>query len=162
MPTTTAAGLLAFIGIFDIIGTICSGWLTDRMDSRILLGVYYALRGISLMFLPMLFAADVRPPMLFFIVFYGLDWVATVPPTVALCRQHFGTDGPIVFGWVLASHQIGAGIVAFFAGFARDQLGNYDAAWYAAGGLCAIAAVMSLRIIRRTPAPTPLEVPVPV
>jgi predicted MFS family arabinose efflux permease len=164
MPTTTAAGLLAFIGIFDIAGTICSGWLTDRVDSRKLLGAYYALRGVSLLFLPALFADDVKPPMLFFIVFYGLDWVATVPPTVALCRQHFGDDGPIVFGWVLASHQIGAGIVAFLAGFARDQLGDYDAAWYAAGGLCAIAAVMSLRIIRRTgtviPAPAPEPVPV--
>ena len=153
MSTTTAAGPLAFIGIFDIVGTVCSGWLTDRMDSRVLLGVYYALRGISLMFLPTLFASDVRPPMLFFIVFYGLDWVATVPPTVALCRQHYGADGPIVFGWVLASHQIGAGIVAFFAGFARDRLGDYDLAWYGAGGLCAIAAVMSLRIIRRSAAP---------
>jgi hypothetical protein len=84
--------------------------------------------------------------MLFFIIFYGLDWVATVPPTVALCRQHFGADGPIVFGWVLASHQIGAGFVALLAGVTRDQLGSYDLAWFVAGGLCAIAAGMSFVI----------------
>ena len=84
--------------------------------------------------------------MLFFIIFYGLDWVATVPPTVALCRQHFGDDGPIVFGWVLASHQIGAGFVALLAGITRDQLGSYDVAWFVAGGLCVIAAGMSFVI----------------
>lgn len=107
MGETAAAGLLALIGIFDIAGTVVSGWLTDRVDSRILLTVYYAGRGISLLFLPMLLSPHVHPPMLFFIIFYGLDWVATVPPTVALCRQHFGEDGAIAFGWVLASHQIG-------------------------------------------------------
>ncbi|GGO86807.1 MFS transporter [Wenjunlia tyrosinilytica] len=158
MPTTTAASLLAVVGVFDLIGTIASGWFTDRFDSRRLLGVYYALRGVSLLFLPVLFAEGVHPPMLFFIVFYGLDWVATVPPTVALCREHFGDDGPIVFGWVLASHQVGAGLVAFLAGFARDRLGDYDAAWYSAGALCAVAAVMSLVIRRRT---TATAVPVP-
>ena len=96
----------------------------------------------------MLLSEHVQPPMLFFIVFYGLDWVATVPPTVALCRQHFGEDGAIVFGWVLAAHQIGAGLVALGAGIARDSLGSYNAAWYAAAGLCAVAAVMSYLIIR--------------
>ena len=96
----------------------------------------------------MLLTDHVQPPMLFFIVFYGLDWVATVPPTVALCRQHFGEDGAIVFGWVFASHQVGAGIVALGAGIARDQLGSYDAAWYAAGALCFLAAVMSYLIQR--------------
>ena len=146
MAKTAAAGLLALVGIFDIAGTILSGWLTDRVDSRILLVVYYAGRGVSLLFLPMLLTDHVQPPMLFFIVFYGLDWVATVPPTVALCRQHFGEDGSIVFGWVLASHQIGAGVVALGAGVARDNLGSYDAAWYAAGGLCMLAAVMSYLI----------------
>ena len=149
MAKTTAAGLLALVGIFDIAGTIGSGWLTDRVDSRILLTVYYAGRGVSLMFLPMLLTDHVQPPMLFFIVFYGLDWVATVPPTVALCRIHFGDDGAIVFGWVLAAHQIGAGLVALSAGLLRDNLGSYDAAWYAAGGLCILAAVMSYFIQRR-------------
>lgn len=154
MPTTAAASLLAVIGIFDVVGTIASGWFTDRFDSRTLLGIYYLLRGISLIFLPILFAATVHPPMIAFVIFYGLDWVATVPPTVALCRKHFGADAPIVFGWVLASHQIGAGLVAFLAGLVRDHVGGYDAAFYVAGGLCAIAAVMSLAIRGRTePAP---------
>ena len=149
MANTTAAGLLALVGIFDIAGTIGSGWLTDRVESRTLLTVYYAGRGVSLMFLPMLLTDHVQPPMLFFIVFYGLDWVATVPPTVALCRIHFGVDGAIVFGWVLAAHQLGAGLVALSAGLLRDNLGSYDTAWYAAGGLCILAAVMSSFIQRR-------------
>jgi sugar phosphate permease len=149
MPTSAGAGLLAVIGIFDIIGTIASGWFTDRFDSRKLLGVYYALRGVSLLFLPSLFSDHVAPSMVFFIVFYGLDWVATVPPTLALCRAHFGdADGPIVFGWVLASHQIGAGLIALAAGIARDTLGSYDLAWYGAGALCTLAALLSLLISR--------------
>ena len=116
MPETTAASLLALVGLFDIVGTIASGWLTDRFDSRVLLGGYYALRGLSLLVLPSLIAASAHPSMLVFIIFYGLDWVATVPPTIALCRQHFGADGPIVFGWVFASHQFGAALAATGAG----------------------------------------------
>ncbi|MCT2592653.1 MFS transporter [Streptomyces sp. N2-109] len=150
MAIPTAASLLAVIGVFDIIGTIASGWFTDRYDPRRLLATYYALRGVSLLFLPMLFTDDLQPPMLFFIVFYGLDWVATVPPTIALCREHFGADGAIVFGWVLASHQIGAAIVAFLAGLARDTFGTYDIVWIASGALCATAALMAL-VIRRRP-----------
>lgn len=155
MPYTTAAGLLALVGIFDLIGTIASGWLTDRVDPRYLLGGYYALRGLSLLVLPQLFAPTTEPPMWGFIVFYGLDWVATVPPTVALCRQRWGDSSPIVFGWVFASHQIGAAIAAFAAGLTRDQLGSYDLAWYAAGGSCLVATVMSLRI-RAGARPAPL------
>lgn len=152
MPVTAAAGLLAVIGVFDVIGTVFSGWLTDRFESRRLLAVYYALRGISLLFLPMLLAPTVHPPMVFFIVFYGLDWVATVPPTIALCREHYGEDGAIVFGWVLASHQVGAALVAFLGGLARDAFGSYDPVWYASGALCAMAALMAMIIRRRTPA----------
>ncbi len=150
MPVTTAAGLLAVIGVFDLAGTIASGWFTDRCDARRLLAVYYGLRGVSLMFLPLLLAGTVRPPMLFFIVFYGLDWVATVPPTVALCREHFGEDGAIVFGWVLAAHQLGAGLVAFLTGLVRDVTGSYDTAWYTAGALCGAACLMAV-VIRRRP-----------
>ena len=146
MPTTTAAGLLALVGLFDIVGTIFSGWLTDRVDSRILLGVYYALRGGSLLVVSQLFAASPHPSMLVFIIFYGLDWVATVPPTVALCREYFGDRGPVVFGWVFASHQVGAAIAATGAGLTRDHLGTYTPAWYVAGGLCLIASVLSLRL----------------
>ncbi|MFJ2594555.1 MFS transporter [Streptomyces erythrochromogenes] len=149
MPVTAAAGLLAVIGVFDVVGTIASGWFTDRFESRRLLAVYYALRGVSLLFLPILLAPSVRPPLIFFIVFYGLDWVATVPPTIALCREHYGDDGAIVFGWVLASHQIGAAVVAFLGGLARDLTGSYDVVWYASGGLCAMAALMAMVIRRR-------------
>ncbi|MET8680084.1 MFS transporter [Streptomyces sp. NPDC004647] len=155
MPVTAAAGLLAVIGVFDLVGTVASGWFTDRYDSRRLLAVYYALRGVSLLFLPLLLAGSVHPPMLFFIVFYGLDWVATVPPTVALCREHFGQDGAIVFGWVLASHQMGAGVVAFLTGLIRDVTGSYDTAWYTSGALCAVAALMALIIRRRPERQTP-------
>lgn len=152
MPITTAASLLAVIGVFDVVGTVASGWFTDRFDARRLLAVYYALRGISLLFLPILLAPSVHPPMLFFIVFYGLDWVATVPPTLALCREHYGEDSPIVFGWVLASHQVGAAVVAFLGGAARDRFGSYDVVWIASGALCAAAALMAL-VIRRRPVP---------
>ncbi|MGW5676082.1 MFS transporter [Streptomyces sp. NPDC003860] len=148
MAITAAASLLAVIGVFDVVGTIASGWLTDRFDARRLLAVYYALRGVSLLFLPMLLAPTVQPPMIFFIVFYGLDWVATVPPTIALCREHYGEDSAIVFGWVLASHQVGAAVVAFAGGVARDVFGSYDVVWYASGAVCAAAALMSL-VIRR-------------
>jgi MFS family permease len=157
MPTTTAAGLLALVGLFDIVGTIFSGWLTDRVDSRILLGVYYALRGGSLLVVSQLFAASPHPSMLVFIIFYGLDWVATVPPTVALCREYFGDRGPVVFGWVFASHQVGAAIAATGAGLTRDHLGTYSPAWYAAGGLCLIASVLSLRL-RKAGSPVPARV----
>lgn len=152
MPVPAAASLLAVIGVFDIVGTVASGWFTDRFEVRRLLAVYYALRGVSLLFLPMLLAPSVHPPMLLFIVFYGLDWVATVPPTIALCREHYGDDSAIVFGWVLASHQIGAALVAFFGGWARDVFGSYDLVWYASGALCAAAALMVL-VVRRVQLP---------
>ncbi|MDG4820669.1 MFS transporter [Asanoa sp. WMMD1127] len=149
MTETTAASLLALIGLFDIAGTIASGWLTDRFDSRILLGAYYALRGGSLLLLPALFGDDVRPSMVVFILFYGLDWVATVPPTVALCREYFGDRGAVVFGWVFASHQVGAAVAASAAGIVRDQLGTYNLAWYVAGLLAIGAAGLSLMLFRR-------------
>jgi sugar phosphate permease len=150
MPEPTAAGLLALVGIFDIAGTILSGWLTDRMSSRVLLGAYYALRGASLLILPLLLDATTQPTMLFFIIFYGLDWVATVPPTINLCRQHFGDAGPIVFGWVFASHQIGAALAATVAGVVRDNAGSYTLAFWGAGALCFLAAAMSLAIRSRS------------
>ncbi|WP_073252576.1 MFS transporter [Cryptosporangium aurantiacum] len=151
LPTTAAASLLAMIGIFDIVGTIASGWLTDRYDPRLLLLVYYGLRGASLLLLPALMPSlghGVGPTMLLFIVFYGLDWVATVPPTVALCRQAFGDRAPVVFGWVFASHQLGAALMATGAGWIRDTFGTYTPAWYAAGALCLLAATLSVGVGR--------------
>lgn len=142
MPVTTAASLLAVVGIFDIIGTIGSGWLSDRVDARVLLFVYYGLRGLSLLAGPAVMGPHVDPPLMFFIVFYGLDWVATVPPTVALCRQQFGTArSGVVFGWVFAGHMVGAGIAAEIAGLIRESTGSYSDAWWLAGGLCLLAAV---------------------
>ncbi len=150
MPTTTAAGLLAVVGVFDVIGTLASGWLTDWMDSRILLAAYYGLRGLSLLAVHQMLAPTVQPSLWMFIVFYGLDWVATVPPTVALCRQHFGLEASgVVFGWVFAAHMVGAGIGASIAGWIRTASGSYHAAWLLAAALCMIAAALSLTIPRR-------------
>lgn len=146
MPQTTAAGLLALVGIFDVVGTVVSGFLVDKVDPRWLLGVYYLGRGASLAVLPSLFGDSVQPSMLAFILFYGLDWVATVPPTMALCRRAYGTSGPVVFGWVFASHQVGAAIAAALAGLVRDQLGTYTLAWYVAAVLCVGAAAMCLSL----------------
>ncbi|MFC3962085.1 MFS transporter [Nocardia jiangsuensis] len=148
MPVTTAAGLLALVGVFDVVGTICSGWLTDLVDPRLLLVGYYSLRGLSLLILPHLFAPQTEPSMWVFVIFYGLDWIATVPPTVALCREIFGEDGPVAFGWVFASHQVGAAIAATGAGVVRDLQGSYTPAWYLAGGLCGLAAVLSILVAR--------------
>jgi len=158
MPVTTAATLLALVGVFDLVGTIGSGWLTDRFDPRILLVAYYALRGVSLALLVPLFGADLNASVLAFVIFYGLDWVATVPPTLALTREAFGAAAPVVFGWIFASHQLGAACAALAAGIARDALGTYDAAWYGGAVLCAAGAALSLSIRRRPtgPAAAPL------
>jgi len=146
MPVTAAAGLLALVGLCDVAGTIASGWLTDRVDPRFLLLAYYVFRGFSLLALPVLFGPTVAPPMIVFIVFYGLDWVATIPPTMALCREAFGARAPVVFGWVFASHQVGAALMALIAGIVRDELGSYDLAWYVGGALCIVAGVVSLLV----------------
>jgi predicted MFS family arabinose efflux permease len=161
MATTVAAGLLAAVGIFDIVGTIASGWLTDSFDPRLLLVVYYAFRGVGLLLLPWLLSDVVHPSMIAFIVIYGLDWVATVPPTAALCRRLFGERGTIVFGWVFASHQLGAAAAALGAGVIRDTLGEYTYAWWGGAALCAIAAVLSIVVGRRRidrPVPVPVTV----
>jgi MFS family permease len=150
MAPTTAAGLLAVVGIFDIVGTIASGWLTDRFNPRILLAVYYQFRGIGLLVLPLLLSATVQPSMIVFVVIYGLDWVATVPPTAAICRQIFGADGSVVFGWVFAAHQLGAAAAALAAGAIRDATGQYTYAWFGAAAMCTIAAVVSASIRKDT------------
>jgi MFS family permease len=157
MTETTAAGLLAVVGIFDIAGTIASGWLTDRFNPRILLAVYYQFRGIGLLVLPLLLSAEVQPSMIVFVVIYGLDWVATVPPTAAICRETFGADGSVVFGWVFAAHQLGAAAAALGAGAIRDATGQYTYAWFGAAAMCTVAAVISATIRKhsgsREPAP---------
>ena len=141
MPEVQAASLLAVMGIFDLIGTTGSGWLSDRFDNRMLLFTYYGLRGLSLLYLPYGFVSEGHG-LSIFAVFYGLDWIATVPPTVALARQAFGAEKVgLVFGWILASHQIGAALAASFAGFIRTSEGSYDRAFLIAGGLCLATAV---------------------
>ncbi len=149
MPTTVAAGLLATIGVLDVLGTVFSGWLTDRVDPRLLLVVYYTGRGLSLVLLPSLLSPHAEPSTWVFVIFYGLDWVATVPPTIVLCREYFGARTPVVFGWVFASHQLGAAVAAAGAGWIRDLQGNYDLAFYLAAGLCLIAAGLC-GAVRRT------------
>jgi len=153
MATTTAAGLLMLVGVFDIVGTVASGWLTDRIDPRWLLLAYYSFRGVGLLLLPWLLADSVHPSMVVFIVVYGLDWVATVPPTVVLCRRLFGDQGTIVFGWVFASHQLGAAAAALTAGIIRDSFGTYTFAWFGGAALCALAAALSIGLRRHRDVP---------
>jgi sugar phosphate permease len=144
----TAASLLAAMGLFDLAGTTMSGWLTDRFDSRKLLAWYYGLRGLSLMFLPYAFDYNVYGLSLF-AVFYGLDWIATVPPTVRLAGQAFGEENaPLMFGWIAASHQVGAAAAAMAAGLLRTRTGTYFDAFLLAGLLCLGAALMVLFIGR--------------
>ncbi|WP_375424780.1 MFS transporter [uncultured Friedmanniella sp.] len=162
MATTTAAGLLAVVGVFDIVGTITSGWLTDRVDPRLLLLAYYTFRGVGLVLLPWLLSATLHPSIVLFVVVYGLDWVATVPPTVMLCRRVFGARGTIVFGWVFASHQLGAAAAAFAAGVIRDNLGSYTYAWLGGAALCVVAAILSISLRSRPEPPSPAAPTAPV
>ena len=153
IPEVQAAGLLAMMGIFDLVGTTGSGWLSDRYDSRILLMTYYGLRGLALLYLPYGFISESHGLSLF-AVFYGLDWIATVPPTVALTRQAFGAEkAGLVFGWIMAAHQVGAAMAASFAGFIRTSEGNYDHAFIFAGFLCMISAIGVLFAGKRPAAP---------
>jgi len=159
LPEVTAASLLAVIGIFDVAGTMISGWLTDRMDSRWLLFWYYGLRGLSLLFLPYAFGLQYFG-LILFIVFYGLDWVATVPPTVALAADTFGKRNVgVVYGWIFASHQMGAAAAAFGAGAVRTYFGDYQLAFMTSGLLCLLAAGLVIRIGR---APRPETQPAPL
>jgi MFS family permease len=146
IPETAAAGLLGFMGIFNFIGTTGSGWLSDRIDSRYLLFWYYASRGVSLLFLPYAFNMSVWSLSLFG-VFYGLDWIATVPPTVRLATNVFGTQrAALMYGWVMVCHQIGAAAAAYGAGVIRTVYGDYFAAYMIAGALCFVASLLVLRI----------------
>lgn len=152
MPVGTAAGLLAVVGIFDFVGTILSGWLTDRVNPVLLLVLYYGLRGLALFTVPFVLGPSVEPPLFFFIVFYGLDWIATVPPTIELCRRYFGlAQSPSIYGWVFAAHMVGAAIAAAFAGAIRDSQGSYFIAWITAAILCLIAAGSVLFLRRMQP-----------
>ncbi len=148
-----AAGLLALIGVFDLVGTLASGWLTDRYDPRVLLAWYYGLRGLSLLALPLVLETR-GLGLLAFVMFYGLDWVATVPPTVALTADTFGRERVgLVFGWIFAAHQLGAGMAALGAGLSQTLLGTYAPAFLVASVLGLAAAGLALRIERPAPVP---------
>ena len=165
IPEVRAAGLLALMGMFDLVGTTGSGWLSDRLDSRHLLAWYYGLRGLSLLYLPHALAGQ-QTGLWIFAVWYGLDWIATVPPTVRLATDAFGAArAPIMFGWIGAGHQIGAALTAYVAGWIRTSWGDYRSAFWMSGGLCLLAAALSLQVGRRpartresTPAPEPISV----
>ena len=147
LAATTAGGLMAMMGAFDLVGTTASGWLTDRFDARELLFIYYGLRGLSLIYLPQSDFSLVS--LSAFAVFYGLDWIATVPPTLKLTNQAFGDrDGPIVFGWIAAGHQMGAASAALMAGVLRTQTGTYLQAFVIAGSAAVAAAGFALLIGR--------------
>ena len=157
MENVEAASVLAMMGAFDFVGTVLSGYLSDKYDNRYLLCWYYGLRGLSLIFLP--FSPFSFFGLSIFAVFYGLDWIATVPPTVKLAGKEFGREqAPLVFGWVFAGHQLGAATAAFGAGLSRDVLLSYVPAFYAAGGACLLAAASVLLIgrIRRERRPEPV------
>jgi len=145
IPEVRAAGLLAAMGLFDLLGTTLSGWLTDRFDPRKLLFVYYGLRGLSLMLLP--YSAFDTASLTVFAVFYGLDWIATVPPTLRLATDAFGERAaPVVFAWIVAAHQLGGAAAASFAGFMRQLQGSYTDAFLIAGSTAVVAAVLSMAV----------------
>ncbi|HLG69830.1 MAG TPA: MFS transporter [Chloroflexota bacterium] len=149
----TAASILGVMAVFNIVGTTCSGFLTDRFDNRLLLCVYYLSRGISLLFLPYAYGLGMFG-LLGFMIFYGLDWIATVPPTVGLVGKTFGQrNAPVVFGWIAAAHQLGSGFAAFGAGALRTWLGDYQIAFMSSGLLCLIAAGVVIRIGRSSSRP---------
>jgi sugar phosphate permease len=160
MPEVEAASTLAMMGAFDFVGTILSGWLSDRFDNRWLLFWYYGLRGLSLLYLPS--STFSLYGLSLFALFYGLDWIATVPPTVKLAANSFGREkAGVMFGWIFAGHQIGAATAAFGAGFSRSEFATYLPAFYVAGAMCLVAALLALAIRRgprvdaRRPSPVP-------
>jgi MFS family permease len=160
LPAVTAASVLAVMGVCDFFGTIGSGWLSDRFDNRWLLFWYYGLRGLSLLYLP--FTDFTFYGLSLFAVFYGLDWIATVPPTVKLTADRFGPEkAGMVFGWIFAGHQIGAASAAFGAGLVRTEYSTYLPAFFTAGALCLFAAVLVLTVRKSSAKAISAAAPVP-
>ncbi|MER5881194.1 MFS transporter [Streptomyces sp. NPDC001910] len=144
MHATVAASVLSLIGIFSALGAALSGWLTDRFDPRRLLTVYFTIRALTLLALPLVFTASAQPSLIVFAIIYGLVDVATVPPVIALSQQTYGDDGPIVFGWANSAHQLGAGASAFLGATARDVFGGYDPVWITLAAVCLVAALLAM------------------
>ena len=150
IPEVRAASLLALMGVFDLVGTTGAGWLSDRWSSRHLLAWYYGLRGLSLFFLPFALGGP-QSGLWVFAVWYGLDWIATVPPTLRLTTDAFGPErAPIIFGWIGSGHQIGAALTAFTAGWIRTYAGDYQLAFWGSGALCLLAAALALQVGSRS------------
>ncbi|MFF0507304.1 MFS transporter [Streptomyces fimicarius] len=153
MRATAAASLLSLVGVFSALGAVLAGWLTDRFDPRRLLTVCFAVRALTLLALPLVFAPSVTAPMLLFVAVYGLVDVATVPPVIELTRRVYGEDGPVVFGWTNAAHQLGAGASAFLGATARDVFGTYDVVWAALAAGCLVAALLAPAVRARAHRP---------
>lgn len=150
IPEVHAASLFAFMGIFNIIGTMFSGWLSDRFDNRWLLFWYYGLRGLSLLILPYAFEVKSYIILIGFAIFYGLDWIATVPPTIRLASDYFGKEkGAIIYGWVFASHQVGSGVAAYLGGYFYDIFNSYSITFISAGILCIVATLFVLSVKKK-------------
>jgi len=146
LTQTTAAGILSLMGAMNFVGTIASGYLTDRYDPRVLLSVYYGFRGLSLLLLPFAVTPETMIP---FAILFGLDYIATVPPTVALVADNYGRQNVgTVYGWVFAAHQLGAASAAWAGGTLRDALGAYNLAFLAAGAMAIAGGLLALRIAR--------------
>ncbi|MGY0498610.1 MFS transporter [Nocardia sp. FBN12] len=142
MPATAASGLLAIIGVANILGTVSAGWLTDRIEPRLLLAVFFLGRGVSLALLPVLFTSGWSPDLVVFAMVFGILDVATVPPTLTLCRHYFGADSALTFGWISVFHQLGAGAMALTGGLIRDINGSYTPLWITAALACLTAAAL--------------------
>lgn len=151
IPVVTAAAMMSFMGIFDLIGTTLSGWLSDRFDNRWLLFWYYSLRGLSLVALPFALDSGSYGWLMVFAIFYGLDWIATVPPTIGLTRQRFGVQkSAMMYGWMVAFHQVGAGVAAYYGAVFFNVFGSYQWAFMLAGGFCFIASLFVI-VIKKQP-----------
>ena len=147
IPVITAAATLSFMGVFDLIGTTVSGWLSDRFDNRWLLFWYYSLRGISLLMLPFALENGSFGWLIVFSIFYGLDWIATVPPTIGLTRQRFGIQkSAMMYGWMVAAHQVGAAVAAYSGGVIFNVFGSYQWAFLLAGAFCFLASLFVIAI----------------
>jgi MFS family permease len=147
IPEVHAASLIAFMGVFNIIGTMFAGWLSDRFDNRWLLFWFYGLRGLSLLALPYAFEMKSYAMLIIFAIFYGLDWIATVPPTVRLASDYFGRErGAIIYGWVFAAHQVGSGTAAFLGGYFYEIFHSYTITFISAGVLCIVATLFVLSV----------------
>ena len=152
IPLVTAASFLSFMGIFNLVGTTLSGWLSDRFDNRWLLFWYYLLRGASLVLLPYALVQGSLPLLIMFTVFYGLDWIATVPPTVSISRQIFGTQkSGIIYGWIFASHQAGAAVAAYGGGLIYKLFNSYTWAFFLAGVFCVLAGLFVIIVKKQVP-----------